>query len=109
MERRDSVTVRARDQVVLEALFPSLQPRLSTPTGTFFWKGQLPLIDGSAQSTCGWRKSKTMAGYSTIQWSRRPPSKWQELCGTPFPSAARALRALELQMNRQIYESAMTR
>ena len=33
---------------VLEVLCPSMEPRLSTRTGTFFWKGSLPLIDGSA-------------------------------------------------------------
>ena len=103
-----SVAVRARDQVVLEALFPSLQPRLSTPTGTFFWKGQLPLIDGS---TIDVRVAEIEDNGGLLYYPVVSPASEQveELCGTPFPSAARALRALELQMNRQIYESAMTR
>ena len=103
-----SVTVRARDQVVLEALFPSLQPRLSTPTGTFFWKGQLPLIDGSAIDV---RVAEVEDNGGLLYYPVVSPASEQvaKLCGTPFPSAARALRALELQMNRQIYESAMTR
>ena len=32
-----------------------------------------------------------------------------ELCGTAFASAAHAVRALEVQMNREVYESAMAR
>ena len=103
-----SVAVRARDQVVLGLLFPSLQPRLSTATGTFFWKGQLPLIDGSAIDL---KVAEVEDDGSLVYYAILSPTSEQvaKMCGTSFASAAHAVRALELQMNREIYESAMAR
>ncbi|MCY4646587.1 MAG: hypothetical protein OXE73_06920 [Gammaproteobacteria bacterium] len=103
-----SVAVRVRDEVVLGLLFPSLEPRLSTSTGTFFWKGQLPLIDGSAIDL---KVAEVEDEGSLVYYVIVAPTTEQvaELCGTSFASAAHAVRALELQMNREIYESAMAR
>ena len=103
-----SVAVRVRDEVVLGLLFPSLEPRLSTSTGTFFWKGQLPLIDGSAIDL---KVVEVEDDGSLVYYVVAPPTSEQvaELCGTAFASAAHAVRVLELQMNREIYESAMAR
>ena len=105
---QESVAVRARDQVVLGVLFPSLEPRLSTRTGTFFWKGQLPLIDGSAIDV-GVAEIEDNGGLLYYPVVSPASGQVAELCGTPFTSAAHALRALELRMNREIYESATTR
>ena len=103
-----SVAIRVRDQVVLGVLCPSLEPRLSAPTGTFFWKGQLPLIDGSAIDL---KVAEIEDDGSLVYYAVVSPTSEQvaELCGTSFTSAAHAVRALELQMNREIYESAMAR
>ena len=103
-----SVAVRARDQIVLGVLFPSLEPRVSTPTGTFFWKGQLPLIDGSAVDI---RVAEVQDNGGVLYYPVFSSASEQvvELSGTPFPSAAHAIRALELRMNQGIYESAMMR
>lgn len=38
---------RVRDQVVFSEFYPLLQPGFSERLGAFFWKGQLPLVDGS--------------------------------------------------------------
>ena len=103
-----SAAVRVRDQVVLGLLFPSLEPRRSTSTGTFFWKGQLPLVDGSAidLKVAEVEDDGRLAYYPVLS-----PTSEQvaELCGTAFASAAHAVRALEVQMNREIFESAMAR
>ena len=103
-----SVAVRARDQVVLRVLFPSLVPRLSTSTGTFFWKGQLPLIDGSAVDV---KVAEFDEDGSLVYYPVASPTSEHvaELCGRSFSSAAHAVRALELQMNRDIYQSVMAR
>ena len=103
-----SVAVRVRDEVVLGLLFPSLEPRLSTSTGTFFWKGQLPLIDGSAIDL---KVAEVEDEGSLVYYVIAVPTSEQvaELCRTSFASAAHAVRALELQMNREVYESAMAR
>ena len=42
-----AVTVRAHDQRVLEVMYPSLRPRLSARSETFYWKGPLLLVDGT--------------------------------------------------------------
>ena len=99
------MAVRARDQVVLEVLCPSLEPRLSTRTGTFFWKGLLSLIDGSAIEV---RVAEVEDDARLLYYPVVSPSTEQvaALCETPFSSAALAIRALESQMNREIYESA---
>ena len=102
------VAVRAQDQIVFGVLFPSFEPRLSAPTRTLFWKGRLPLIDGSTieVKVAEVEEDGTLLYHPVVS----PTSKRvAELCETPFASAAHAMRALESQMNREIYEAAMTR
>lgn len=102
---RASVAVRARDQVVLGVLFPSLAPRLSTSTGTFFWGGRLPLVDGSTVDVkVAEIEDDGELSYYPVVFSTS--GQIGDVCGTPFMSAAHAVRAIEQQMNREIYESA---
>ena len=105
---RGTVEVRAHDQSVLDVLCPSMEPRLSSGTGTFFWKGSLPLIDGSVMPI---RIVEVKADgrllYHPVVSS--PSEDVAQLCETPFPSASHAIHALESQMNREIYETAKKR
>ena len=103
-----STAVRARDKIALAVLFPSLEPRLSVPTGTLFWKGRLPLVDGSEIDV---RVAEVDDNGDLLYHPVVSPVSEgvAELCGTPFASATHAVRALELQMNRDIYEAAMAR
>ena len=102
------VEVRVRDKNVLGVLCPSMEPRLSSRTGTFFWKGSLPLIDGSA---IGIRVAEVEDDGGLVYYPvvSSVSEDVAELCETPFPSASHALRALESRMNREIYESAIKR
>ena len=97
--------VRARDKCVLGVLYPSMQPRLINRTSTFFWKGLLSLIDGSEIEVriAEVEEDDKLLYYPVISNTPDPVSK---LCQTPFQSASHAIRALELHMNREIYESA---
>ena len=96
------VEVRAHDQMVLGVLCPLMEPRLSKRTGTLFWKGPLSLIDGSLREVrvaevadeCGLVYHPIVADAS---------EGVAALCETPFASASLAVRALELQMNAEIY------
>lgn len=98
-----SLAVRARDKVVLGVLFPSFEPRLSTRTGTFFWRGPLQLIDGSAiDIKIAETKDKGALLYHPIVPSRSG-RHLAELCATAFPSAGHAARALESYLNREIF------
>ena len=105
---RGIVEVRARDQSVLGVLCPSMEPQLSSRTETFFWKGSLPLIDGSAIEirVAEVEDDGGLFYYPVVSSASEDVT---ELCETPFPSASHAVRALESRMNREIYESAMKR
>ena len=102
---RSVVAVRARDQAVLRLLCPSFEPRLATQSGTFFWKGLLSLIDGSAIEV----KVVEVAAEGALHYYpilTAASGEVAKLPKTPFPSASEAVRALELRMNHEIYESA---
>ena len=102
----DGVAVRVRDQVVLGVMFPSLEPRMSVPSRTLFWKGQLPLIDESAIDV----KVAEEQDEGTLLYQPvvSPASEHVEaLCRKGFPSASHAARAFELRMNAEIYEAGL--
>ncbi len=103
--RDSAAAVRAEDQTVLGVMFPSLKPRLSGGSGTFFWKGPLPLVDGTEAEL---RVLEVEDDEGLAYYPRVSPasSEAAELCETPFGSASAAVRALELRLNRAIYESA---
>ena len=100
------VGIRAQDQMVLKVLSPSLQPRLSPRTGTFFWRGPLPLIDGS-DADVKIVEVKDNDGLTYYPIVTSVFDEVSELCETPFKSASEAVRALEARMNRKIYQSAV--
>ena len=103
-----TVEVRARDKSVLGVLCPSMEPRLSSRTGTFFWKGSLPLVDGTAMEirVAEVEDDDGLLYYPVISNASDDVAR---LCETPFPSASHAVRALESRMNREIYQSATKR
>ena len=105
---RAMADVRARDKSLLGVLCPSMEPRLSSRTGTFFWKGSLPLIDGSEMEI---RVAEVEGDGGLLYYPviSNASGEVAELCETPFPSASHAVRALESRMNREIYESAIKR
>ncbi len=100
-----AVTVRARDQQVLKVMYPSLRPRLSARSGMFFWKGPLPLVDGTE---AGLRILEVEDDEGLAYYPRVSPASAEarELYKTPFRSASEAVRALEVRLNRAIYRSA---
>ena len=100
-----AVAVRAHDQQVFEVMYPSLRPRLSARSKTFLWKGPLPLVDGTE---AGLRILEVEDDERLAYYLRVSPASAEamELCETPFRSASEAVRALELSLNRAIYQSA---
>ena len=100
-----AVAIRAQDQAVLGVLFPSLKPRLSAQTGTFFWKGPLSLIDGSVVKV---KVVEVQDGDELVYYPVVSPASEEvaELCESPCKSASEAVRALEMRMNWEIYLAA---
>ena len=103
MER--AVAVRAQDRQVLEVMYPSLRPRLSARSEMFFWKGPLPLVDGTE---AGLRILEVEDDEGLAYYLRVSPASGEarELYETPFRSASEAVRALEMKLNGAIYWSA---
>ena len=97
-----AVEVRAHDKMVLSVLCPSMEPRLSKRTGTFYWRGSLPLIDGSLREVriAEVADEGGLVYHPVVADSSEGVSA---LCETPFASASLAVRALELRMNEEIY------
>ena len=103
---RGAVGVRAHDKSVLRVLWPTFEPRLTARTGTFFWKGSLSLIDGSALYVRVVEvEQEDSLNYYLVLAS--PSEEVEKLCTMPFHSASEAVRALELRMNQEIYVSTM--
>ena len=103
---RDGVAaVRALDQQILGVMSPSLKPRLSARSGTFFWRGPLPLVDGTEAEL---RILEVEDEDGLAYYPRVTPASAEaaELYEGRFESASGAVRALELRLNRAIYESA---
>lgn len=99
-----AVEIRAHDQRVLGVLCPLMQPRMSSQTGTFFWKGSVPLIDGSTIEV----KIVEVEDEGKLHYHpvvANVSEGLAELCETPFQSASHAVRALESRMNGEIYQS----
>ncbi|MXX62701.1 MAG: hypothetical protein F4X04_05875 [Holophagales bacterium] len=99
------LAVRARDQFILEVLCPSMEPRRSSRTGTFFWKGRAQLIDGSEVDV---RVVEVQIGDGPVYYPvvADASAAVAKLCEAPFPSAAEAVHALESHLNRELYEGA---
>ena len=100
-----AAAVRAHDQRILAVMYPSLKPRFSARSETFFWKGSLPLVDGRETEI---RVLEVADEESITYYPRvsRVSTETEKLCETPFRSASEAVRALELRLNKDIYESA---
>ena len=100
-----AVSVRAHDQQVLAVMYPSMRPRLSARSETFYWKGLLPLVDGT-EAELRVLEVEDDAGLAYYPRVNPASAEVGELCETSFRSASEAMRALELRLNRAIYWSA---
>ena len=104
-QRGLAVAIRADDKRIIEVMYPSLKPRLLKRSETFFWKGPLPLVDGTEAElrVVEVEDEERLAYYARVSSASAEAGR---LCETPFRSASEAVRALELRLNRAIYESA---
>lgn len=104
-QSKRAAAVRAYDQQVLAVIYPSLKPRLSARSETFYWKGPLPLIDGT-EAELRILEVEDDAGLAYYPRLNPASAEAEELCETSFGSASEAVRALEQGLNRAIYRSA---
>ncbi|MDE2833729.1 MAG: hypothetical protein OXM02_04330 [Bacteroidota bacterium] len=100
---QEAILVRARDKTILEVIYPSFAPRLNSRTETFYWTGRLPLIDGFTPDV----KVVEIEDEGDLHYYplvSAGSERAQELSATAFPSAAHAIRALELRLNQAALE-----
>ena len=104
-EPKGSIAVRALDQVILKVLYPSLKPRFSKRTGTFYWKGNLSLVNGSVTEVKAIEvdSDDELVYYPVVS---NVSNEITKLCESPYKSAVEAVRALEVSMNKELYTSA---
>lgn len=105
------ITARAKDKEIISELFPKLQPYLSKRASTFYWKGPIRLIDDSIiqvtvpEMTDG--PPHRAAYYQLIV--KNAPAVCSEIVGQlterQFMSATQAIRGLEQQLNRTLYQA----
>ena len=102
--RTEAVPVRAMDQRVLSYMYPSLQPWLSSRSGTLTWKGTLELVDGTEAKL---RIVEVEGDEGRSYYLRVTPASAEatELYEVPFQSAGEAVHMLERRLNRAIYKS----
>lgn len=108
-EPSGNAKVRAHDQDVLAVIYPSLVPRLSRRTDTFFWKGSLTVIDGSEVEVRIVEVEDDVGQLRYYPFARGTTVAVEDVCRTPFDSASEAVRALELRVNTKIYQLAVER
>lgn len=101
-----TVAVRAQDQTVLGVMYPTVKPRMSAGSRTLIWKGPLTLVDGTEALV---RVVEVPGTDELLYYPMVSPSSAEvgEMCASPFASAAEAVRAVERQLNKAIYESAV--
>ncbi len=102
---KQAAAIRAHDLQVLKVMYPSLSPRQSARSEMFFWKGPLPLIDGTE---AGLRILEVEDDEGLAYYLRVSPASAEarELYETRFRSASEAVRTLEVSLDRAIYRSA---
>lgn len=110
-EVTDNYTVRARDKYMLRELYPEVRPFFSKKAGALYWKGRIRLIDDSVVEIVVPEMKEGMFD-KTPQYVAAPKQvpdscadvvEW--LRERKFASASRAIRYLEDELNRAMFQS----
>lgn len=105
----DAHEERARDQAVFSEFYPRLQAGFSQRLGTFFWKGEIPLVDhSSAELLVMENATKHGPTYSiTITDPREAAAKvLSHYRDRTFRSARQAVWQLYQDVNRELFRRA---
>lgn len=97
---------RAKDQELFSDLYPNLKALLSKSIGALYWKGSLPLVDGSRVEVVVLEDSANGVPYYSITTAHEKTilsdvsAHYKE---RRFPSARHAVLHLERDLNQTIY------
>ena len=99
---------RAKDQEFFADFYPGLKALLSKDSGAPYWKGALPLVDGSCAEVVAMEDPGDKAQSYSIATSLKNPviadvlAQYKE---RKFPSARHAVLHLELDLNQALYRA----
>jgi integrative and conjugative element protein (TIGR02256 family) len=103
---------RAQDGRFFEELHPGLKPYLSKKTGTMYWRGRIPLVDGTNTDIVAAEiVDSESAGYM-IHVADEPAASTEAaraFAGRRFRSAREAVVLFERELNREIFRMAFGR
>jgi hypothetical protein len=97
---------RAKDQEFFSEFYPGLKALLSKDSGAPYWKGPLPLVDGSRAEVVAMENLDDKARPYSIATSSKNPviadilAQYKE---RKFPSARHAVLHLERDVNQALY------
>ena len=97
---------RTKDQDLFSEFYPSLKALFSKKMGALYWKGALPLIDGSEAEIVAIEHGTDESSLYSITTSSRSAVLAELLASYEqrrFPSARHAVFHLERDLNRVIY------
>lgn len=94
---------RARDSALLTELAPGLKPFMSKETGSVYWRGKLPLIDGSAIDMVVAETNEGAGAYHVMVKNVPTAAEGAVGEGVEFRSAAEAVITVERRLNEQIF------
>lgn len=100
---------RARDSALLAEIAPGLKPFMSKETSGVYWRGKLPLIDGSTIEMVVAETSERGGVYQVMV--KNVPAAAEGALGerVEFRSAAEAVVTVERRLNEQIFRSGVGR
>jgi hypothetical protein len=97
---------RVKDQELFSEFYPGLKALLSKDSGAPYWKGPLPLVDGSRAEVVAMEDPDDKARSYSIASSAKDPAvadileRYKE---RKFPSARHAVLHLERDLNQALY------
>lgn len=94
---------RARDSALLAEIAPGLKPFMSKETGGVYWRGKLPLIDGSTIDMVVAETNARGGAYHVM--IKNTPAAAEGVLGqrVEFRSAAEAVITVERRLNERIF------
>lgn len=109
--RGHNQAVRAKDDAIIPAVFPTLRPYWSKRARTIYWKGSLELVDSSSVAIMVPEMKSALVHepsyYQVIV--KNAPEACKDVCEKfalrQFESASRAIGALEKAMNRALFRT----
>jgi len=97
---------RVRDQDFFAEFYPDLRARISRDLGTLYWKGKLPLVDGSYADVVAMEQQEGDTAFYSVT-AGRDKSSLVEISAAckarRFPSARHAVFELERDLNRSLF------